>query len=151
MIISRNDPVYPAHQSPGGHNTCEKDCISWAACSESYACDCNGAGDRSHRAAGASCRSPRTSTASRLGLGRRLSPLEWTPLCLGPWLLGSPTASRRCLGCSSLGATQWRLGHDRRSLAVSRVAKQKSGTSAPLFSDHCSLISDYCSLDLDHV
>ena len=56
------------------------------------------AGRRSHCAAAPDRRAPRTSTASRMGLDRRLSPLGRPPLRLGSRLLGPPAASRRCLG-----------------------------------------------------
>lgn len=108
------------HLHNGGKNFREENCSFAAACnvSRSRRCIRTGGSLCSRGAPRAHRRGPRASVASRLGLGRWISPLERSPLRLGPRLLGSSAASRRCLGCASLGTARRRLVPRRRPLAV---------------------------------
>ena len=75
-------------------------------------------GCRARRASRSHCRASSCRSRTQVCLDRRLSPLGWSSLCLGPRILGRTAACRRSLGAWTLGGSLRRMGMDRGPLAL---------------------------------
>lgn len=98
--------------------TCEEDCTGSFACLHFASCGFKCAGLCSRGPTGTHRGAASSATGAWLCVDRWISPLGWGALRVGSGSLGSSASSACGLGCSSLGSSAWRVGADRRALAV---------------------------------